>query len=207
MAKSLPTQSPLGGSFGFAGRRFSAISFRIMDSEGKRGGDVAAEGSSTKLHREAHIAALKPLTIPEFIPEMPDTIDLEPDPLSVHPGDRMVIDSDKPHWTPTISIFSQGHRASIGSITSTGFAPSIAPSTSSGGSTLVDNASILSGKTASSSYDVYGWEEGLDRKISLEAKAGIESLAGIHSLYPYQQQSKHEKGLLYKMLNPPPMHH
>jgi hypothetical protein len=53
---------------------------------------------------------------------------------------------------------------------------------------------------------MYGWEEGLDRKISLEAKAGIESYTGIHSIYPYQQ-SKHERGLLYRVLNPPPMHH
>ena len=177
-----------------------------MDNEGRRGGDVAAKEPSTKLDRETHIAALKPLTIPEFVPEMPDTVDLEPDPLSVHPGDRMVIDSDKPHWTPTISVFSPSRRTSITSTFSPSFAPSIAPSTSSGGSTLVDNASILSGKTASTSYDIYGWEEGLDHKISLEAKAGIESYAGIHSLYPYQQ-SKHERGLLYRVLNPPPMHH
>jgi hypothetical protein len=206
MAKSFPAQSPLGSSFGFAGRRFSAISSKIMDNEGKRGGDVAAKESSTRLERESHIAALEPLTIPEYIPDMADTIDLEPDPLSVHPGDRMVIDSDKPHWTPTISVFSPSRRTSIASNFSPGFAPSIAPSTSSGGSTLVDNASILSGKTTSTSYDVYGWEEGLDRKMQLEAKVNLETIPGIHSLYPYQQ-SKHERGLLYRVLNPPPMHH
>lgn len=177
-----------------------------MDNEGKRGGDVAAKESSTRLERESHIAALEPLTIPEYVPDMADTIDLEPDPLSVHPGDRMVIDSDKPHWTPRISVFSPGRRTSIASTFSPGFAPSIAPSTSSGGSTLVDNASILSGKTTSISYDVYGWEEGLDRKMQLEAKVNLETIPGIHSLYPYQQ-SKHERGLLYRVLNPPPMHH
>jgi hypothetical protein len=182
-----------------------------MDNEGKRVGDVAAKQSSTRLERESHIAALEPLTIPEYVPDMADTIDLEPDPLSVHPGDRMVIDSDKPHWTPTISVFSPSRRTSIASTFSPGFAPSIAPSTSSGGSTLVDNASILSGKTTITGYDTYGWEEGLDRKMQLEAKVNIgrfpvESVPGIHSLYPHQQ-SKHERGLLYRVLNPPPMHH
>lgn len=167
---------------------------------------MAAKESSTRLERESHIAALKPLSIPEYVPDMADTIDLEPDPLSVHPGDRMVIDSDKPHWTPTISVFSPSRRTSIASSFSPGFAPSIAPSTSSGGSTLVDNASILSGKTTTTSYDMYGWEEGLDRKMQLEAKVNLDTIPGIHSLYPFQQ-SKHERGLLYRVLNPPPMHH
>jgi hypothetical protein len=53
---------------------------------------------------------------------------------------------------------------------------------------------------------MYGWEEGLDQKMQLEAKVNIETIPGIHSLYPYQQ-SKHERGLLYRVLNPPPMHH
>lgn len=177
-----------------------------MDNEGRRGGDVAAKEASTRPERESHIAALVPLTIPEYLPDIADTIDLDPDPLSVHPGDRMVIDSDKPHWTPTISVFSPSRRTSITSTFSPGFCPSIAPSTSSRGSTLVDNMSILSGKTTSTGYDMYGWEEGLDRKMQLEAKVNMETCPGIHSVYPYQQ-SKHERGLLYRVLNPPPMHH
>lgn len=167
---------------------------------------MAAKLPATKLEIESHISALAPLTIPEYVPDMVDTIDLDPDPLSVHPGDRMVIDSDKPHWTPTISVFSPSRRTSINSNFSPGSAPSIAPSTSSGGSTLVDNMSILSGKTTSTGYDMYGWEEGLDRKMHLEAKVNMENFPGIHSVYAYQQ-SKHERGLLYRVLNPPPMHH
>ena len=204
MAKSLPVQYPVGNSVGFAGRRFSAISSKILGTEGKRGGGMAAK-ELCKFDREMHFANLDPLVIPEDEPEMADTMDLEPDPLAPHPGDRMVIDSDKPYFTPSISIFSpiSSRREGMSSGFFSSLAPSLAPSTSSKASTLIDNASMFSGTTRSTGYDIYGWEEGHDRKVSLESKIGRR---GFHAIFPYPQ-SQHPKGLLYKVLNQPPMRH
>lgn len=207
MAKSLPVQYPVGNSVGFSRQRFSAISSKILGTEGKRGSGVAAK-ELNKFNREMHFANLDPLVIPEDEPEMTDTMDLEPDPLAPHPGDRMVIDSDKPYFTPSISIFSpiSSRRESISSSFFSSLTPSLSPSTSSKSSTLVDNASMLSGRTTGTGYDMYGWEEGHDRKVSLESKIGRGGFAGIHAIFPYPQ-SRHPKGLLYKVLNQPPMHH
>lgn len=178
---------------------------------------MTAKDSSTVSAREIRFANLEPLMIPEDEPEMCDTMDIEPDPLAPHPGDRMVIDSDKPHWTPSISVVSpRNPRASISSGLCSSVAHSIAdtisiaPSTSSRASTLVDDSSILSGKTTSTGYDMYGWEDGHDRKVSLESKIGRENCSGVHAIYP-NSQSQLQKGLLYKVLNQPtnqpPMHH
>lgn len=207
MAKSLPARRPMGNSVGFSAQSFSATSSKMLDIEEGIGSDVAAKANEMT-DREMHFAKLEPLIIPEDDLERADTIDLEPDPLSPHPGDRMVIDSDKPYFTPSISVFSPigTRRESISSSFSPSFAPSIAASLSSKASTLVDNASILSGKTTSTGYDLYGWEEGHDQKVRLESKIGRGGLHGVHAIFPYQN-SQHSKGLLYKVLNQPPVHH
>ena len=193
----------MGNSVGFSAQSFSATSSKMLGIEEGIGSDVAAK-ENEMTDREMHFAKLEPLIIPEDDPEMADTMDLEPDPLSPHPGDRMVIDSDKPYFTPSISVFSPiGHRRE--SISSR-FSPSIAASTSSRASTLVDNASILSGKTTSTGYDLYGWEEGHDQKVKLESKIGRGGFNGVHAIFPYPN-SQPPRGLLYKVLNQPPMHH
>lgn len=193
----------MGNSIGYSAQSFSTTSSKILGIEGGFGGDVAAKEIG-KSDREMHFANLEPLIIPEDDLEMADTMDLEPDPLSPHPGDRMVIDSDKPYFTPSISVCSPigSRRESL----SSSFAPSIAASMSSKASTLVDNASILSGKTTSTGYDLYGWEEGHDQKVRLESKIGSGGFNGVHAIFPYPH-SQHSRGLLYKVLNQPPMHH
>jgi hypothetical protein len=207
MAKSLPARCPMGNSVGLSGQSFPATSSRMLDIEGGIGSDVAAK-EFEKSNREMHFAKLEPLIIPEDDLELADTMDLEPDPLSPHPGDRMVIDSDKPYFMPSISVFSPigSRRESSISSFSSSFAPSIATSLSSKASTLVDNASILSGKTTSTGYDLYGWEEGHDQKVRLESKIGRGGFNGVHAIFPYPH-SQHSKGLLCRVLNQPPMHH
>jgi hypothetical protein len=151
--------------------------------------------------RKTHFE-LQPLVIPEEMEvlgmaEMADTMmDLEPDPLSPHPGDRFVIDSDKPYFTPSISVISSfGSRKTSFSST---FSPSFAPSLSSSeGSTLVDSTSVLSGKTSSpTDQDLYGWEEGQEAKVRLE-----NQLRKVSAIWPYGQKSP--KALPSKGLNKP----
>jgi hypothetical protein len=135
--------------------------------DGKSGSDVAAIELRAGLERNLH---LPPLFIPAKEPETVETA-IAMDANSVHPGDRMVIDSDKPYWTPTISITIS---PSVPQPTSASHFSSIAPSAVSSTGTLVDTASLRSTTTGRMSCDLYGWEEGLEQKLTLEAQVGQE---------------------------------
>jgi hypothetical protein len=166
MAKSLPYEGQLGFSKCLAGRR--ALNVSSETTKGGRGGcDVAATELHARLKGKLQVPHLSPLFIPASELETVET-SIALDANSVHPGDRMVIDSDKPHWTPTISI------AISPSVSGSSHFSSIAPSVVSSTGTLVDTASLNSAMTEHTSCDTYGWEEGHEQKLTLEAQVRQE---------------------------------
>lgn len=168
----------------------------------------------------------RPTTLqPLYIPKQPqsgtaNTAEVLPPPISaelIHPGDLMVVDSDKFDWTPPIISSRSGtptlsckvnNIASASSHSSTlSHSP---PSIISCGTTCIDAASIHSTATVatevscmsavSAGADVYGWEEELNRKISSEARrksCGSE----LNKHGAYMSGGKARKSLLYRVLN------
>lgn len=160
-------------------------------------------------------ANLQPLYIPGQLQtiaqhQRPDKDLIRPPSVAeaIHPGDLMVIDSEKADWVPpTVSKC-----ATTPDLTTpkqiTFDVESRAPSILSIGTTFVDSASVRTETTTetalssqsemTSNSDIYGWEEHFERRISTDtrrASSGSE-LA--------QLKAGNRRSLLYRVLNVQP---
>lgn len=131
-----------------------------MEDE-RSGSDVAAKEISVRVQPESSIEG----------PATAMTLDAS----SVHSGDRMVVDSDK----PTDAVLSSASQTSLVSHSS-----NLLPSMAASPEALVPTVSLRSVPTGSASADMYGWEEGLEQKRTLGTQAGHGTHRRSKSLFP-----------------------
>lgn len=184
---------------------------------GNRGGDVAARVYKDPRQRRRRPVNLEPLNIPGHLQtvaerRVSDKGLIRPPTVAelIHPGDLMVINSDKADWTP-IRLFSRKTSPLLIVVPSPDVTKtkSHAPSIISVSSTVVDCASICTTTTAATKHstnlaatagvDPYGWEEELDRKFSAE-KRRASSVSELEKSRAHTI-SKSRKSLLHRVLN------
>jgi hypothetical protein len=196
LSKTTTLEAPVDYSASTFERRFSTISALDLErAVERRGSDVAAKAFNKSVKRKFQVTDLQPLYIPsrddDIAPKVTSAEFPEP-----HPGDAMIIDSDKPHWTPSIRVAFAGSMTSLASHFSTG-----RTSSTSSASTLVESLSPRSTLTPTSGCDLYGWEEGLEQKLTLESQAssglGISGLRSTCQICAHQQSKP--KGLFWKV--------
>lgn len=157
---------------------------------------MAANALSRTLKRKLQVADLQPLYIPskeqDLVPKVTSAEFKEP-----HPGDCFLVDSDKPHWTPTIRVAFTGSMSSLAS--------QLAPSRTSSASTLVGSMSVGNmspnlATTPASGCDMYGWEAGLEQKLTLESQGQSGLGISMRPKCPYGQPKP--RGLFHRVFSP-----
>jgi len=200
LPESIPFDAPMGFAVPLVPRRFSSVSTKTVDNkevnQGRRGSDVAAKWKDSRQRRRTQIGALQPLHIPPKSEESVDVMDEDKTPTATLFHDPMAGEFKEPDWTPSPTVSNAGTSHA-----------NIAPesmsmlnlSTTSLGSTLIDNASLHPATpTISASHDQYSWEEEFERATDASSQGDTLSIVSSETT---SSQPKKRRGLLFRVLN------